>query len=76
MYERTLRFEWDQSKQRANVRKHRVFFVEAQSVFFDQRARLIPDPDHSAREDRSILLGMSAKFRLLVVCHSYRDQLS
>ena len=69
-----LRFEWDTAKQRANTRKHRVSFIEARSVFYDPSARLIEDPDHSGDEDRFVLLGMSARFRLLVVCHSYRDE--
>ena len=69
----TISFEWDEVKQRTNVNKHRVSFSEAQSVFYDPHARLINDPDHSAKEERFILLGMSSRFRLLVVCHSYRD---
>jgi uncharacterized DUF497 family protein len=40
----------------------------------DERARLMDDPDHSSQEDRFILLGMSQKLRVLVVCHCYRTQ--
>ena len=46
---------------------------EAESVFFDENALLIPDPDHSNAEDRFLLLGMSAQIRLLVVCHCFRE---
>ncbi|MEZ4332006.1 MAG: BrnT family toxin [Myxococcota bacterium] len=68
-----LRFEWDESKNAANQRKHRVSFEEAQTVFFDDRAILIEDPDEMD-EDRFILLGLSAGLRILIVCHCYRSQ--
>jgi uncharacterized DUF497 family protein len=42
-------------------------------VFFDERARLIDDPEHSEHEDRFILLGLSSSLRLLIVCHCYRS---
>jgi hypothetical protein len=44
------------------------------TTFSDERAKLIADPDHSADEDRFILLGLSAALRLLVVCHCYRGE--
>ena len=68
-----LRFEWDERKNRANQRKHGVAFEEAQTVFYDERAVLIADPD-SDEEDRFLLLGLSATLRALVVCHCYREQ--
>ncbi|MCX7144285.1 MAG: BrnT family toxin [Proteobacteria bacterium] len=68
----TLRFEWDDRKAAANLRKHGVSFEEAKSVFFDERAKLIDDPDHSDAEDRFVLLGLSSVLRLLLVCHCYR----
>jgi uncharacterized DUF497 family protein len=68
----TLHFEWDEAKAKANVSKHGISFEEAQSAFFDEQGRLIPDPDHSADEERFILLGFSSSLRLLVVCHCYR----
>lgn len=67
-----LQFEWDESKAAANIKKHGVSFEEAKSVFSDEIARLIADPDHSEDEDRFILLGYSSTLRLLVVCHCYR----
>lgn len=69
-----IAFTWDERKNTANQRKHGVSFHEAQSVFVDERALLIGDPDHSADEDRFILLGMSAALRTIVVCHCYRDE--
>ena len=68
----TLRFEWDPEKAESNFRNHGVTFDDAKTVFADERARLIDDPEHSDREDRFILLGLSSSLRLLVVCHCYR----
>jgi hypothetical protein len=67
-----LRFDWDQRKNAHNQRKHGVSFEEAETVFLDDQALLLDDPDHSSREDRFILLGLSAAVRVLVVCHCYR----
>ncbi len=67
-----LRFEWDQRKSVQNKRKHGVSFEEAETVFLDDQALLLDDPDHSSREDRFALLGLSAAVRALVVCHCYR----
>lgn len=64
-----LRFDWDAQKAAANLRKHGVDFEEARSVFYDELARLIDDPDHSESEDRFVLLGVSTRLRILVVCH-------
>lgn len=69
-----LTFEWDECKASANFRKHGVGFEEAKSVFRDERAKLIDDPDHSGEEERFILLGLSSAPRLLVVCHCYRSE--
>ena len=65
-------FDWDPIKAKANARKHRVTFDEARTVFYDEAARIIDDPEHSDDEDRFIILGTSEKLRLLVVCHCYR----
>ena len=67
-----LRFEWDERKNAQNRRKHGVSFEEAETVFLDEQALLLDDPDHSSREDRFILLGLSAAVQVLVVCHCYR----
>ncbi|WP_353539560.1 BrnT family toxin [Colwellia sp. KU-HH00111] len=50
------------------MKKHGVSFDEAQSVFFDGYARLIPDPDSSFGEERYLILGQSDNFKTLVVC--------
>ena len=67
-----LRFEWDPRKAAANLRKHGVSFSEAETVFADEHGLIIDDPEHSAEEDRFILLGVSATSRLLIVVHCYR----
>ena len=69
-----LTFTWDPEKERLNQEKHDgITFQEAQSVFYDENARLIFDPINSNEEDRFIILGFSQKLRLLVVCHCYRE---
>ena len=69
-----LRFEWDPAKAAANLKKHGIGFDEARSVFADERAKLIADPGHSEDENRFILLGLSTRLKLLVVCHCYRSK--
>jgi uncharacterized DUF497 family protein len=60
-------FEWDPAKAEANVKKHRVAFEEALTVFADPLARIFDDPDHAADEAREIIVGHSTKQRLLLV---------
>ena len=67
-----LHFEWDPRKAAANAAKHGVTFEEAKTVFYDEAALLIDDPDHSKAEERFILMGSSAHARVLVVVHCYR----
>ena len=69
-----IRFLWDTRKNKANVRKHGFDFEEAKSVFYDQYALQYYDPDHSEDEDRFILLGLSARLNVLIVCHCYRER--
>lgn len=69
---RSMRFEWDENKNRINRSKHKVSFGEARTVFYDTEAIVIDDPEHSTEEDRFIILGLSNKANLLVVCHCYR----
>lgn len=67
-----LVFEWDGRKASQNQRKHGVSFHEARTAFLDENARLTGDSEHSGGEDRFVLLGLSTRARLLVVCHCYR----
>lgn len=69
-----MRFDWDERKERENRRKHGVSFQEAVSVFADENALFMQDPDHSTDEARFILLGLSGNLRALVVCHCYRKK--
>ncbi|MEY2342921.1 BrnT family toxin, partial [Acidithiobacillus sp. IBUN Pt1247-S3] len=55
-----------------NARKHGVTFAEAKTVFYDEQAKLIDDPDHSEDEERFVILGSSSTPKLLLVCHCYR----
>lgn len=64
-------FEWNEAKGKANIRKHGISFEEAKSVFYDEYALLVADPDHSDIEDRFVLLGLGASLRLLLVCHCF-----
>lgn len=67
-----IQFEWSTAKARANLKKHGVSFEEAQSVFYDEYAKQFFDEDHSHKEERFIMLGMSINSRVLVVCHCER----
>lgn len=67
-----IAFEWDAVKASQNMKKHNISFEEAKTVFFDENAIVIHDPEHSDNEDRFVILGLSATARLLVVCHCFR----
>lgn len=69
-----MRFEWDPVKAASNLKKHRVSFDEAVTVFYDPLAATFDDPDHSVDERRLITVGYSAYGRLLVVCHIERGE--
>ena len=62
-----MRFEWDPKKAAENLRKHRVSFEEASTVFGDSLAITFPDPDHSRGESRFLTFGLSHEGRLLAV---------
>jgi hypothetical protein len=66
-------FTWDQGKNKINQNLHGITFEEAVTVFYDPHGLLIHDPEHSNEEDRFILLGLSRRAKLLVVCHCYRE---
>ena len=70
---KNIRFEWDENKNRINQSKHKISFEEAKTVFYDMEAIVIDDPEHSEEEERFIILGLSEKTKLLVVCHCYRE---
>jgi len=69
-----MEFQWDDSKAESNLRKHVVPFTEAQAAFADPSAAIFADPDHSAEEEREILVGVSDRGRLLVISFTGRDE--
>ena len=69
----TIKFEWDENKNRINQKNHGISFDEAKTVFYDEEALVIDDPEHSEEEERFIILGLSSRANLLVVCHCCRD---
>lgn len=68
-----IKFEWDPSKAAANLKKHRIAFDEAKSVFYDEFAVQFFDEEHSLDETRFLMLGMSSGAKLLIVCHCERE---
>ena len=67
-------FEWDAGKAEGNIKKHKVSFEEATSVFADPFLIIFNDPDHSFDEQRFIIIGMSEKFRYLFVSFAERER--
>lgn len=67
-----MEFEWDENKADRNLKKHKVAFSEASTVFGDPLSVTFPDPDHSIEEDRFITVGTSNRGRVLVVSHTNR----
>jgi uncharacterized DUF497 family protein len=70
---KALRFDWDPDKADLNFTKHGISFEEAMSVFFDDRAVQFYDDEHSEWENRFLMLGLSSRFRILLVCHCIRE---
>ena len=66
-----LKFEWDENKNKSNIKKHGISFEEASSVFYDDEALIISDEAHSRKEERFVMIGFSYKYNLLVICHCY-----
>jgi uncharacterized DUF497 family protein len=67
-------FSWDDKKNEANKIKHGVSFDEAKTVFYDENAIRYFDPDHSDDEDRFLIVGVSQRLRILIVCHCFREE--
>jgi uncharacterized protein len=65
-------FEWDPKKAEANLSRHGVSFAEAVTAFGDPLSMNMPDPDHSEGEQRFIVLGISDRYRLLIVSYTER----
>ena len=65
-------YEWDAEKAKGNLRKHRISFEDAATVFLDPLALTFPDPDHSSGEDREITIGRSSRQQVIFVSHCER----
>lgn len=70
-----MQFEWDREKAKKNLRKHKVSFEEAMTVFYEPLSATFGDPDHSDDEERLITIGYSSRSRLLVVSHTERGKI-
>ncbi len=69
-----IRFDWDQAKAESNKNKHGVSFEAAKSVFYDEFALQFYDSDNSdLEENRFLMLGLSSKAKMLLVCYCERD---
>ena len=68
-----MKFDWDLTKAATNSKKHGITFEQARTVFFDEFALQFFDNDHSAEEERFLLLGLSSDAKLLLVCHCERE---
>jgi len=68
-----INFEWDKNKAEINLKKHQVSFEEAITVFSDELAIEFYDDEHSEWEDRFLMLGLSNRLNLLLICHCYRE---
>lgn len=73
MYNGSMNFSWNPQKAKDNLKKHKVSFEEAVTVFYDPLAKVTDDPDHSDKEDRFLLIGYSQKSHLLFVVHVYKE---
>jgi uncharacterized DUF497 family protein len=67
-------FKWDPQKAQANIRKHKISFERATTVFLDSRALTIYDEMHSENEDRWITLGIDNTGSLIIVCHTFEEE--
>ena len=68
-----LEFDWDENKNKANIKKHKISFEEAKEVFYDDNAILFDDPDHSDYEERFLIIGRISNLNIYVVSHCYRE---
>lgn len=69
-----MRFEWDPAKAAVNIKKHKVTFEAAKTVFYDDFAVQFFDEEHASTEDRFLLLGMSSDARMLLVAQCEREE--
>lgn len=68
-----MEFEWDRAKAETNLKKRKISFDEAVTVFYEPLAATFDDPDHSVGELRFVTIGYSSQDQLLVVVHTEHD---
>jgi uncharacterized DUF497 family protein len=68
-----VRFEWDRKKDLANFRNHGIPFDEAKTVFCDENAIEFYDEDHSLKEIRFLMIGLSSRLRILLVSYTVKE---
>ena len=69
----TIQFEWDNNKNAINIKKHKISFEEASTVFYDDKAILFDDPEHSYEEERFLIIGTTTLSKICIVSHCYRE---
>jgi uncharacterized DUF497 family protein len=69
-----IEFEWHKLKAEANLKKHKVSFDEAMTIFGDENALVVPDREHSGEEERNLAIGLSTQGRLVTLCFTERGQ--
>ena len=70
----SISFGWDEEKNKKNIKKHKISFEEASTVFYDEYAIVFDDPDHSVDENRFLIIGTSKTDKLCIISHCYRDE--
>ncbi|NLJ70423.1 MAG: BrnT family toxin [Clostridiaceae bacterium] len=73
-YNIIIKFEWDINKNYSNIRKHKISFEEAKTVFLDDYAIVFDDPEHSIEEERFLIIGLSLIKNILIVSHCYKEE--
>lgn len=66
-------FEWDETKNEKNQKKHGVAFEDAKTVFYDDHAILFDDPEHSVDEERFLIIGLAENNGICIISHCYRE---
>lgn len=69
-----MKFEWDENKNKLNIKNHKVSFEQAISVFYDEAAIIFQDVAHSKDEDRFVIIGKSSLDKVLFVCYCERGK--
>ena len=67
-------FEWDEEKALTNLKKHKISFEEARTIFADPLLLTFVDEIHSDKEERFISIGLSESNRVLLAVHTEREE--